>query len=96
MDECVERRNARTVVVIQGKCSGNLFYDSFTTSDVYVRHDSSIYIDCSRMSKVFINVYDNAKVRISQRDGAVVYVYRHGNNCEVNCEGDVIVRRSEG
>ena len=94
VDECVERRNARTVVVIQGKCTGNLFYDSFTTSDIYVRHDSDISIDCSRMSKVFINLYDNAKVHISQRDGATVYVYKHGDKCKVSYEGEVMVRRS--
>ena len=94
VDEFVERRNARTVVVVQGKCSGSLFYDGWTASDIYVRHDSDITIDCSRFSKVFISVYDNAKVRVIQHDAASVYVYRHSDNCEIITEGDVMQRRS--
>ena len=95
VDSVIEKRNARQVVVIQGESSGNLFFDGFVTSDVYVRHDSDIAIDCSRMSKIFISVYDNAKVRVTQRDGASVYVYLHGNNCSVETHGDVMIRRSE-
>lgn len=94
VDAGIERRNARTVVVVQGKSKGLLTYDSWTTADVYVRHDSEVTIDCSRMSKVFINVYDNAKVKAIQRDGASVYVYKHGDNCEVIADGDVMQRRS--
>lgn len=92
VDAVIERRNARQVVVIQGTSSGTLLYDGYTTADVYVRHDSDITIDCSRMSKVFINVYDNAKVKVSQRDGASVYVYKHGKNCVVEAEGEVMQR----
>lgn len=95
VDELVERRNARHVVVVQGKCNGNLWYDSMTVADVYVRHDSEITIDCSRLSKVFINVYDNAKVNVTQRDGASVYVYLHGNSCSYETEGEVMIRRSK-
>ena len=95
VDSVIEKRNARQVVVIQGESSGSLFFDGFVTSDVYVRHDSDIAIDCSRMSKIFISVYDNSKVRVTQRDGASVYVYLHGNNCSVETHGDVMIRRSE-
>lgn len=94
VDDFVERRNARQVVVIQGKSTGLLQYDGMTVADVYVRHDSEITIDCSRLSKVFISVYDNAKVNVNQRDGASVYVYLHGDACEVVAEGDVMQRKS--
>ena len=94
VDEYVERRNARAAVVIQGHCTGQLMYDSWTTSDVYVRHDSELIIDCSRFCKVFISVYDNAKVKVIQRDGSTVYVYKHGHNCEVETEGEVMIRES--
>lgn len=94
VDDFVERRNARQVVVVQGKSTGLLQYDGMTVADVYVRHDSEITIDCSRLSKVFISVYDNAKVNVTQRDGASVYVYRHGDNCLVSTEGDVMQRKS--
>lgn len=95
VDEFVERRNARQVVVVQGRCTGNLLYDGMTCADVYVRHESEVTIDCSRLSKVFISVYDNAKVKVVQRDGASVYVYLHGDACAVSTEGDVMLRKSK-
>lgn len=93
VDSVIERRNARQVVVVQGSSSGVLLYDGYTTADVYVRHDSEIIIDCSRMSKVFISVYDNAKVKVLQRDGASVYVYAKSNDCTIETDGEVMVRR---
>lgn len=94
VDSEFERRNARQVVVIQGKSKGVMLFDGYTSADIYIRHDSEVTIDCSRMSKVFISVYDNAKVHVSQRDGASVYVYKHGDGCSVEAEGDVMQRRS--
>jgi hypothetical protein len=93
VDAEFERRNARQVVVVQGKSEGVLLYDGYTTADVYVRHGSEVTIDCSRMSKVFVSVYDQAKVHVLQRDGASVYVYLHGDECSVGTEGDVMTRR---
>lgn len=95
VDSVIEKRNARQVVVIQGKSTGNLFFDGYVTSDLYIRHDSEVTIDCSRMSKIFISVYDNAKIKVTQRGAASAYVYLHGNNCSAETEGDVMTRRSE-
>ena len=95
VDAEFERRNARQVVVIQGESKGVLLFDGMTTSDVYIRHDSEVTIDCSRLSKIFISVYDNAKIHVTQRDGASVYVYLHGENCSVESGGEVMIRRSK-
>ena len=95
VDAEFERRNARQVVVIQGESKGVLLFDGMTTSDVYIRHDSEVTIDCSRLSKIFISVYDNAKIHVTQRDGASVYVYLHGVNCSVESDGEVMIRRSK-
>lgn len=95
VDAEFERRNARQVVVVQGESKGVLLFDGLTTSDVYIRHDSEVTIDCSRLSKIFISVYDNAKVNVTQRDGASVYVYLHGENCSVESDGEVMIRRSK-
>lgn len=94
VDEDVQKRNARQIVVLQGRCTGTLLYDGMTSADVYVRHDSEVTIDCNRLSKVFVSVYDRAKVNVIQNDGASVYVYLHGDECEVKSEGDVMMRRS--
>lgn len=95
VDAEFERRNARQVVVIQGESKGVLLFDGMTCSDVYIRHDSEVTIDCSRLSKIFISVYDNAKIHVTQRDGASVYVYLHGENCSVESDGEVMIRRSK-
>lgn len=95
VDEDVQRRNPRQIVVIQGRSTGTVLYDGYTVADVYVRHDSEVTIDCSRMSKVFISVYDRAKVNVIQKDGASVYVYLHGEGCSVNADGDVMMRKSK-
>lgn len=95
VDSEFERRNARQVVVVQGESNGVLLYDGYTTADIYVRHNSDVTIDCSRMSKIFISVYDDAKVNVTQRDGASVYVYVHGDKCSVKSDGDVMIRRSK-
>lgn len=95
VDAEFERRNARQVVVIQGESKGVLLYDGMTCADVYVRHDSEVTIDCSRLSNVFISVYDNAKVNVTQRDGASVYVYLHGDSCSYETDGEVMIRRSK-
>lgn len=93
VDDVVNRRNPRQIVVINGRSTGIVMYDGFTTADVYVRHESDITIDCKRMSKVFVNVYDNAKVRIICNDDAQVYAYIHGDRCQVETEGEVKVRK---
>ena len=95
VDAEFERRNARQVVVIQGESKGVLLFDGLTTSDVYIRHDSEVTVDCSRLSKIFISLYDNAKVNVTKRDGASVYVYIHGENCSVESDGEVMIRRSK-
>jgi len=94
VDAEFERRNARQVVIVQGKSKGTLLFDGYTTADVYIRHDSEVTIDCSRVSKIFISLYDNAKLKVSQRDAASVYVYKHGECCEVETEGEVMQRKS--
>lgn len=96
VDAEFERRNARQIVVVQGSSKGALLYDCWTTSDVYVRHDSDVTIDCTRYSKVFVHVYDDAKVKITQSDAATVYVYRYSKNCEITTQGDVLVRNCGG
>ena len=96
VDAEFERRNARQIVLVQGSSKGTLLYDCWTTSDVYVRHNSEVLIDCTRYSKVFIHVYDSAKVKITQSDASTVYVYRYGKDCEISTKGDVMVRERRG
>lgn len=81
--------------VLNGSCKGTLLFDGFSICDLYVRHDSEVTIDCSQYCKIFINVYDRAKVNVIQRGIASVYVYIHGEDCVVETEGDVLQRKSQ-
>jgi hypothetical protein len=95
VDEDVQKRNIPQIAVLNGNCKGTLLFDGFSVCDVYVRHDSEVTIDCSQYCKVFINVYDRAKVNVIQKDIASVYVYIHGEDCTVEAEGDVLQRKSQ-
>lgn len=92
VDEEVHLRNVKGRCVLNGRCKGMLLFDGLSVCDLYVRHGSEVVIDCSRLSKVFINVYDQAKVKVKQVDAASVYVYKHGEQCAVDIEGDVMIR----
>ena len=95
MDEDVQKRNMSQISVLNGNCKGTLLFDGFSVCDIYVRHDSEVTIDCSQYCKVFINVYDRAKVNVIQKDIASVYVYIHGEDCIVGTDGDVMQRKSQ-
>lgn len=80
------------IYVISGKCSGKLSFDRFTVATVHLRHDSELTIEVGDCANVFVSVYDRAKVHVKQNGVAKVYVYVYNGNCEVEAEGDVMVR----
>jgi hypothetical protein len=81
--------------VLNGKCTGNISFGGFAAARLYVRHDCDVSIEVSGMSKVFVSVYNNAKVNVKQSDSSSVYVYTHGENCAVETSGNVIQRKSQ-
>lgn len=94
-EECVHLRNESGMVVLNGKCTGMVLAGGLTVCDLYVRHDSDVTVDCNGLSKVFVNVYDRARVRVKQSGGASVYVYLHGDDCVAETDGDVMIREKE-
>ena len=78
--------------VLNGKCTGNISFGGFAAARLYVRHDCDVSIDVSGMSKVFVSVYNNAKVSVKQSGSSKVYVYKKNPSCEVDVDGDVMVR----
>jgi len=80
------------IYVINGACSGNIAFDNFNVATINVRHNSEISIKAKGLSKVFIRVFDNAIVHVSQSEAAKVYVYKRSENCKVQTEGDVLER----
>ena len=58
---------------------------------MYVRHESDIEIVASGASRLFVHLYDEAKLRVSTQMGGRVYVYQHGGEI-VEMSGDIVVR----
>ena len=92
IDEDVYEKDISHIAVFNGQCRGFLSFKGVSACDLYIRHKSEIRIDCTGFSKIFINLYDNAKINIRQKDLSSVYVYRHGKKNVLNSEGNVITR----
>ena len=93
VDEVVNVENGGNGTwVLNGKCTGNISFCGFAAARMYVRHDCDVSIDVSGMSKLFVSVYNNAKVNVKQSGKARVYVYKKSPSCEVNVVGDVNIR----
>lgn len=91
VDNVVSLKNPFTFVA-NGKCSGIVFIDGFSVSQIYVRHDSYIVVRASGNSVVNIRVYDRAKVNIISSDDARVCVIKHGGILAVSGNVKVIDR----
>lgn len=78
-----------TIVTLGNSC-GFIIADSYDVQTLYIRHNSDLHISCKGFAKLYINVYDNAKVTIEQSEMGKVYVYRYGEKSKIETEGDII------
>lgn len=81
------------VYVLNGKCSGKFSFSKFTAATLYLRHDSELTLEVEGCAKVFVSVYDRAKLHVRQSDVAKVYVYVHSVNCKIESEGNVMIKK---
>lgn len=82
------------IYMVNGKCRGEAVFDDLAVATLYVRHDSELCIVAKGLSKIFVRVYDRARIHVTQSDMGKVYVYVCGEECAVECEGDVMMRTS--
>lgn len=76
VDESIEIKNAPSgIYVINGECSGTLWFNSWAAATVYVRHNSNVRIIADDFAKVFVRLYDDASADVIELDGAVIKVY---------------------
>lgn len=78
--------------VLNGKCTGKISFSGFAAARLHIRHDCEVSIEASEMSKVFVSVYDKAKISVRQSGSSKVYVYKKSPVCKVSADGDVMVR----
>lgn len=88
-DENVNLCNPR-IVILNGECVANIEYDRICAGEIYVRHNCTLYLRAGILSKVTVNVYDNAKVHVKCDGAASCRVYMYGGS--VNGDEDVIIR----
>lgn len=76
VDEHLDIKNAPNgVYILNGECSGTLWFNSWAAATVYVRHNSNVTIIADDFAKVFVRVYDEANAEVVELDEAVVKVY---------------------
>ncbi len=93
VDETVDIATADSgVFLFFGSCSGSISIDQFSVATIYVRHDCELTINANGFSKVFIRLYENAKVNVHQCENASVFVYSNSNNVSVKTDGIVNIR----
>lgn len=95
VDDEIKAENRSGTIVINGKSRGELYFDEFTSADIYVRHESEIKINAKGISKIFVNVYDCANIKVIQSEMAKVYLYVHGNTCNIDTKGEILIRHSD-
>lgn len=84
-----EADNAPTLV-INGKCEGVVTYNGFSAGNIYLRGESDLTIMVYNSAKVFVEVYDNARLQIINDGISKCFVYKHGGRIEPI--GKVMVR----
>lgn len=76
VDEHINLKNAPSgVYVVNGECSGTLWFNSWAAATVYVRHGSKITVIADDFAKVFVRLYDEADAEVVELENAVVKVY---------------------
>lgn len=82
------------MVIANGNCFGNIYYDRFSVGRMYVRHDSNLTVYVSGNAKIFISLYDSAKISVFCKDRAQAYIYLNGGEIEAK-DGNVYIREKK-
>lgn len=51
------------VYIFLGDCKGRVCFRDWCVADVYLRHNSDLYVESLGMSKVYVSLYDNSRMR---------------------------------
>ena len=89
LNDEVEARNSRTLVFL-GKSHGTIKYDGRHTGNIYVRHGSEVEISATENARVFVEIYENCKLKASADRDSKIFVYQHGG--AVQADGCVYIR----
>lgn len=92
VDEDFYVLNPENDCVILGESQGKLIFDGYVVRDIYINGNADVEIEASDFAKIFVNVYDDAQVVVTQKKNSVIHVYKHGTG-EVLSVGNVTINR---
>lgn len=76
VDEHINLETAQSgIYVINGECSGKLWFGEWAAATIFVRHKSNVTIIADDFAKVFVRVYDEADAEVVELDEAVIKMY---------------------
>ena len=82
----------RSVMVLNGNCTGTLNFSGFEVVSIYVRHTSNVLINVSNFARVSVSVFDGATVQINGHGANKAFVYPYGDKANIIDSGNVVVR----
>lgn len=86
-------QNMNGVYICNDDSKGVLKFSGMDVATIYVRGKSSVSIEAGDISKVFIDLLDEAEVHVKQIGSAAVYVYQKSKKSKLETEGKVMIRR---
>lgn len=89
VDENIDALNVNTAVAL-GKSTGTIRYEGQHAGTIYTRHESSIEVTAMEGARVFVEVWDDSKVKVITDEESKAFVYWHGG--EIVRSGNVTVR----
>ena len=92
VDEDFYVLNPENDCVILGESQGKLIFDGYAVRDIYINGNADVEIEASDFAKIFVNVYDDAQVVVTQKSNSAIHVYKHGTG-EVLSVGNVTINR---
>lgn len=90
LDSDIDEQVGSGVYVIGVGCTVKLKVDGFSVVTVYVRGNAQVDLQISENGKAFVEMYDDARLKIENKGESRSFVYRHGG--EVEKKGNVLVR----
>jgi hypothetical protein len=79
--------------VLNGHCVGAIEFSGIMGKVIHIRHTSEIELIASGASRLFVHLYDDAKLKAKTTMMGRIYVYQHGGEV-VEMSGDVLLRNS--
>ena len=92
VDEDFYVLNPENDCVILGESQGKLIFDGYAVRDIYINGNADVEIEASDFAKIFVNVYDDAQMVVTQKKNSAIHVYKHGTG-EVLSVGNVTIDR---